>query len=246
MSETSDHRRDVESSDEPGTVASASGTPPLTHRRLHPLSPLLRGIKTVGLVVAAVSWQGFARFGLGIGAIIIVATGVLGLAWSWISWYYTGFEVAAGQLRITEGALFRRHRTIPLERLQSVEVVQPLLARLLRLAELRCEVVGASRTEAPLAYLTLADAGRLRQRLLELSQVASTGTETETDGPDRPDDAAPDEEPSEASAEPSAPAGEDGREIVAVDTGRLIQSQLLSPEVLFLPFAAAGTVLFFV
>ncbi len=58
--------------------------------------------------------------------------------------------------------LQRRNRRVPLARLQSVDVVRPLLARALGLAELRLEVAGGGDTEAPLAYLSEDDAHRLR------------------------------------------------------------------------------------
>ena len=65
--------------------------------------------------------------------------------------------------------MWRRTRAIPLERLQAVELVQPVLARLFGLAELRLEVVGAAKTEAPLAFLALNDALALREHLLAMS-----------------------------------------------------------------------------
>ena len=79
-----------------------------------------------------------------------------------VSWYNTGYHVVGRELRVYEGLLWRRTRAIPLERLQAVEVVRPLLAQLTGLAELRLEVVGGGKTEAPLAYLTVADAAALR------------------------------------------------------------------------------------
>ena len=77
-----------------------------------------------------------------------------------VSWYNTGYHIVGRELRVYEGLLWRRTRAIPLERLQAVEVVRPLLAQLTGLAELRLEVVGGGKTEAPLAYLTVADAAR--------------------------------------------------------------------------------------
>ena len=218
-------------------------------QRLHPLSPVLKGVKAMWVIIAAISWQGFARFGVSIGAMIVIIAAVLGLAWSWISWYYTGFVVADGRLRIAEGALFRRHRTIPLERLQSVEVVQPLLARPFGLAEVRCEVVGAAKTEAPLAYLPLEEAHELRRRLIALSK--------HPDAVDEEPSAAPvDVSGEDASGtravlaplltEPDGPTGFDAEPIVTVSPRRLVASKVLSPEVLFIPIAVGATVGFFV
>ena len=60
------------------------------------------------------------------------------------------------ELRVYEGLIWRRTRAIPLERLQSVELVRLPLARIFGMAELRLEVVGGGKTEAPLAYLPAA------------------------------------------------------------------------------------------
>lgn len=205
-------------------------------QRLHPLSPVLNGIKSLGVVMAAISWQGFAQFGVTVGGMIVAAGGVLGLIWAWIAWRFTGFEIADRELRISEGALMRRHRTIPLQRLQSVEVVQPLLARPVGLAQLRCEVVGAAKTEAPLSYLTLRDATELRERLLALSKQPTGDTAVEDGEPPGSD------EPTAADADAVNPAVP----VLTVPSGLLLRSQLLTPQVFALPFAVAVTVVFFV
>ena len=151
--------------------------PPLTHpapspplvgqgrRRLHPLTPLLRGGRLAVLAVAAISWRGYQDLGTRWWLVVVAAIAVAVLIASVISWAVTGYQVVGRELRIDEGLLWRRSRAIPLERLQSVELVRPLLARLTGLAELRLEVVGGARTEAPLQYLPLAEATALRARL---------------------------------------------------------------------------------
>ena len=136
-------------------------------RRLHPLSPLLRGANLVALAIAAISWQGYRDLGLRGWLIAVAGVVVAVLAYSVISWLYTGYHVVGRELRVYEGWVWRRTRAIPLERLQSVEVVRPLLARAFGLAELRIEVVGAGKTEAPLAYLPVQEAVGLRERLLD-------------------------------------------------------------------------------
>jgi putative membrane protein len=135
-----------------------------------------------------------------------------------ISWRYTGYEVIGRELRIHEGLLSRRTRAIPLERLQSAEIARPLQAKLAGLAELRLEVVGGGKAEAPLAYLTLADARSLRTHILNLAE----GTTAE-----------------------SRPEAEPEQVLYAVRDEDLVLSQALAPEVLFLPIAAAFVVLQF-
>ena len=62
--------------------------------------------------------------------------------------------------------LRKRSRRVRLDRLQAVDVVRPLVARALGLAELRLEVAGGGSSEAPLAYLSEDAAQRLRAELL--------------------------------------------------------------------------------
>ncbi|MEV6525723.1 PH domain-containing protein [Longispora sp. NPDC051575] len=139
-------------------------------QRLHPLTPLLKGVRAFWVVIAALSWQGFARFGLQQGALIVAIGGAGALAYSFVAWRVSNFEVVDRELRIQEGLLVRRNRSVPLERMQSIEVIRPLLAQLTGLAELRIEVVGGDKSEARLAYLPVVDAERLRVELLALKR----------------------------------------------------------------------------
>jgi putative membrane protein len=182
--------------------------------RLHPLSPLLRSARLIALVIAGISFQGYAELGplRWLGVVVVVLIGAIAL--SVVSWFFTGYHVIGRELRIYEGLVWRRTRAIPLERLQAVDVVRPLLARLAGLAELKLEVVGAAKAEAPLAYLPVADAVALRDRLLALS----TGTVASQIAPD--------------GAEVPAPAD---REILTVANFDVLVSQLLTPQVWALP-----------
>jgi putative membrane protein len=99
---------------------------------------------------------------LGVAALIAIAAGV-------ISWLVTRYRVEGDHLRIESGWVVRRSRRVPLARLQAIDVVRPLLARAFGLAELKLEVVGHSKAEAPLAYLREDEAQRLRARLIALA-----------------------------------------------------------------------------
>ncbi len=151
-------------------AAAPDGT--LVLGRLHPLTPVLRGWRFVVAALAVIVPQnadlvgggreGLVRLGIGVAALLVVG-GVAGV----LSWRFTRYGIdVGGDLRVDSGVLFRRSRRVRIDRLQAVDVVQPLLARLLGMAELRLEVAGGSGTEAPLAYLSLEDAQRLRNELL--------------------------------------------------------------------------------
>lgn len=211
-------------------------------QRLHPLSPLLHGFKALAVLVAAISVQGAYQLGWRgfIGAVVV--TMCLTVAASVVSWLATGYHVVGRELRIREGVLVRRNRAIPLERLQAVEVVRPLLARLTGLAELRLEVVGGGKTEAPLAYLTVADALALHQRLLTLADRAGAAT-VEAAATER-GEAAVGTGPAAAGTPAAAVRPEPTeRHLHTVANRDVLVGQVLTPQVMFLPIAIVLVVL---
>lgn len=203
-------------------------------QRLHPLSPLLHSAKALVVIVAALSWQTLSRVGplwfAAMVTVLLLGTAVLSV----VSWYNTGYQVVGRELRIHEGLLWRRTRAIPLERLQAVEVVRPFLAQLTGLAELRLEVVGGAKTEAPLAYVTVADAVVLRERLLALANRPAAAAAPAAAGPYPVGDA-----PGAATAANMPRVGAVGRLIHAVSNRDLLISQLLTPQAFLLPFGVA-------
>jgi putative membrane protein len=169
----------------------------------------------LAVAVAAISWQGYQQLGFEYWLIVVAGILVITLVLAAVSWLVTGFEVAGRELRVYEGLVWRRTRSIPLERVQAIDLNRPLLARLSGVAELRLEVIGAAKTEAPLAFLTVAEATDLRRRLL----ARSTGTEVT-------------EEVAEEPAETP---------IHTVNNGHVLLANLFSPPVLFVPVALLVT-----
>jgi putative membrane protein len=214
------------------------GAPPEQHgpelserQRLHPLSPLLNGAKSIVVIVAALSWQTFNQLGAAHFAMVVGALAVAVVIFSVVGWFNTGYQVVGRELRIAEGLIWRRNRAIPLDRLQAVELRRPLLAQLTGLAELRLEVVGGGKTEAPLAYLTVQNAAELRERLLALSGRTPSVAPGVSSG-----------DPAAAHrAAPPAPAP-----LFRVRNQDLLISQLLTPQAFFLPIGVAWVITQFV
>jgi putative membrane protein len=178
--------------------------------RLHPLTPLLRGGRFVLVLLALVGQQGLRDsspgtlllvLGIGVPAAVLVG---------WIAWRAMRYRVTATELQIDSGVLTRRSRRVPLARVQAVDVVTPLYARVLGLAELRLEVVGGGDAEAPLSFLAEDDAQRLRSTLLDLA----AGRVAAADGT-------------------PAPPPEPDVVLVAVPTGPLVWSNLLGGPAIF-------------
>lgn len=186
-------------------------------QRLHPLSPVLRGGRVLLALAAIIGQQqlrrdsGLSPAGAGLGALAVATAAV---ALGYLSWRRRAYRLTATELQVDSGVLSRTSRRVPLARLQAVEVVRPLVARVLGLAELRLEVVGGGSTEAPLAYLLEADAHRLRSRMLASADRVA----------DVPADAPPEQV------------------LVAVPTSSLVTSLLLSPALVLVPLllVAAG------
>ncbi|MBM7791372.1 PH domain-containing protein [Tenggerimyces flavus] len=135
-------------------------------RRLHPATPLLRGWKFFAVAVAVLGQEAVRNLNFKLFLLQLGGALVIGLVLGLFSWWFTKYRIDGENLNVESGFLFRRSRRIRIDRLQAVDIVRPVLARMLGLAELRLEVAGGGRTEAPLAYLTEPDAHRLRAELL--------------------------------------------------------------------------------
>ncbi|HEU4911798.1 MAG TPA: cytochrome P450 [Actinomycetes bacterium] len=172
-------------------------------RHLHPLTPVLRGWKVFAAVVAIAVQQTYGDVELGVVLVVVAASIPVGAAYGYLSWRATHYRIGREELLLETGVLFRRSRTVRLDRLQAVDVVRPLVARALGLAELRLEVAGGSSSEAPLAYLSESGAHELRAELL----ARAAGLERQ-----------------EGAAAPVAPE----RVLLKVPLSRLVESQLRS------------------
>jgi len=146
---------------EPSTPA-----PQSQWRRLHRLSPFVSDGQVVtaftGAVVETVRGHGSAtQF-----ALVALAILVLLLLASYVRYLRTRWCLDGQTLRIETGLIRHDHRQLPLKRMQSVDVIRPLLARAVGLAELRIRLAGAGDHKARLAYLSEPDALALRAQLL--------------------------------------------------------------------------------
>ncbi|WP_380169161.1 PH domain-containing protein [Jannaschia sp. R86511] len=196
--------------------------PRIPLQRLHPVSPLVRGWAAllVGLAIVVegiVPGEGYGPDigflgGLGVQLGGVLAIAVLVVIGNVIAWFFTRYSVDDDAVHLNSGVLSRTQRQARLDRLQAVDVVQPLIGRLFGLAELRIEVAGGSDSQVRLRYLKEAEAQRLRNALL----AAAAGVDYETE---------------EA---PEAPE----REVLLVPPGRLVAGTALTGTVIALVVGA--------
>lgn len=104
-------------------------------------------------------------------AILVGVLAVLLLA-NWIMWRKNEFRVDDDSLQVRKGVVGKAHRKARLDRVQAIDLTQPLLPRLLGLAQLKFDVAGGSDSNLTIEYLRRADAEKLRATMLERVRVS--------------------------------------------------------------------------
>jgi putative membrane protein len=156
-----------------------------SRQKLHPLSPLLHAISVfpamIGIAIALFAPSGFsftqyfpdllpfiaALLAIGLAS---MALAIVVAVFQYFSWRVFSFWIDEdGDLRVRSGVFIRNERRVQLSRLQTVDVVQPFVARIFSMATVVVEVAGQDNSRVSFRFLTLTDARKIRQRLLELT-----------------------------------------------------------------------------
>lgn len=192
---------------EPAAGLDLTAGPPVELRRLHPLTPILGSKRLIAVAAAAgfgvfrddldrLRWIWDALHGdveLGVlaqGVLILMAVAAVSVLAGWLSWRVTGFAIvddASGvsTLLYHRGLFVRQRRQVRLNRVQSVDVLEPLVARLLGLAVLRLDMAAGDEASVNLAYLRKADAWALREEILRHVSVRRPPTDAAHGAADR-------------------------------------------------------------
>ena len=150
-------------------------TPWSAARRLHPLSPLIALVREVRrlFVLALLIVLGIQGSG---GLLDAVAPGVVALL-GILVWLRTTFSVTAQELRIDSGVFVRQSRTARFDRIQAVDIDQPLVTRMFGLAELRVQIAGGHHGHFLLRCVRQGEAAKLRAYLLERASGTATAVQ---------------------------------------------------------------------
>ena len=256
----------------------------VTWHRVSLVTPVLEGWKIVTGVLAFVTVQnlddlvrayrfisehGFSLGGqigyylLGLAALIALWV-VLGL----LSWWRRAYAVDADGVYLRSGILSRKLRTARLPRIQSVDVVHPLLGRIFGLGQLTVEVAGGRNSRVVIGFLTTSELQTLRDRILDLAAgqidmpgpasedgaVHASGTGHDTGGIEdlastaHPEGLTPEEATGSEAASAPAPRTSQLRAshfqehpLYSVDSATLLGSLLRHPMTYTLLLAIVGT-----
>ena len=157
----------------------------VTWHRVSLVTPVLEGWKIVTGVLAFVTVQNLDDlvrayrfisehdFSLG-GQIGYYLLGLAALIALWVvlgllSWWRRAYAVDADGVYLRSGILSRKLRTARLPRIQSVDVVHPLLGRIFGLGQLTVEVAGGRNSRVVIGFLTTSELQTLRDRILDLA-----------------------------------------------------------------------------
>lgn len=248
----------------------------LTWRRAHPLSPLVRSWLIIvaflfGIVRPAVedffrgddpltfqdlatvrppesgmlAWLHlFGSFWLPVAAVLVF---LLLLVPFFLTWFFYRFAVDTSNVYVKSGMLFKTERKARLDRVQSIDVSRPLVARILGLAELKFDVADGAGSALQVQYLSYREARRLRDELLVQVRDLKSGSKPSAAGsqlePGHPD-SAPGVQAGEhhlrqrlaqhVTENFRGVRGEGEQQIVHVPVGRLLGSMFLSLGVIII------------
>lgn len=164
---------------------------PMPPRCLHPSSIVFQmlgvGRQAFGPVLLGVYWVSKGSWvGGALAAMIVIPL----LLFAIIRYWTLRYRIADGELLVQEGLLFRKNRTVPIDRIQNVDLVQNVLHRLLQVAEVRVETASGNKPEATLQVLSMRDVDRLKQAIFNRSGAVDViGDQSVTSPIDIADDA---------------------------------------------------------
>ena len=149
--------------------------------RSHRLTPLIQGgvwVVPIGVVLlisvaqesANPSTEQAADFEWFVFPILFPIIVVASFVFATAKWAFTYFQLNENEFRLESGVFVKNIRVVPFERIQSVDVHEPFLARIFGLSELIVESAGGANSQTVVRYLSLTDAKELRARTLDRAQ----------------------------------------------------------------------------
>jgi len=113
------------------------------------------------------------------GNLLVISLGILAsavlLAFAITRFITLRFRLAGGELQVRDGIFFKSMRTVPVNRIQNIDLVQNVIHRIFRVAEVRIETASGKEPEAVLRVLSLAEVERLRASVFAQANAPIAG-----------------------------------------------------------------------
>lgn len=249
----------------PGNPTQDTGQPQTPWHRVHPVSPLVRGWLAV-VAVAFIYGQNtlssvfgqneptpggemvngtplLVSLSIGAGVLVLVLLGFF------LSWRFTKYQITERHVNVNSGVIFRQQRQARIDRVQSIDVAQPLVARIFGLAELRFDVADSGSAAVNLAFVKLSEAHQLRNDILARAAGLKSPGNPEQPIPEPAEETATNEQGHDPAPPFHGPGTAQGaaqplaaseRVVATVPTGRLIGSILLRPATMLMVVGIIG------
>ena len=161
--------------------------------RVHPVSPLVRGwigvvavlfffVQSAGEDLVRVLVEGGefrSAAGLGMSLAIFGGIFVLSMVGFVLAWRFTRYRLTPETVQLRTGVIFRQRREVRLDRVQAVDLRQPLLARIAGLAELRFEAADGGGSAMALEFIKRDEAEALRREIMGRAAGIQAGQDPE-------------------------------------------------------------------
>ncbi len=142
--------------------------------RIHPAGMLITALGTARRWIGLAAFPGIAallngEFGMRTIFLVLLAAGllaVLSAIWGVLEWRATTYRISGGAFHFKRGVLQKSERSLPLDRVQSVNTVQGIVQRLFGVVEVRVEAAGGGgEPEISLSAISRDAARTLREEL---------------------------------------------------------------------------------
>lgn len=175
------------------TFAADQGVDPSLWRRVHIITPLLEVWQIIVAVILFGTMRNLneiqeaLRSDLGhsimdrLFVVILLSLLVIALlvVYTFLQWRATAYAVTDSALWFRKGILNRNQRHARLDRIQAVDITQPILARLIGLGKIDVEVAGGTDSNITIGYLKVSELEALRGEILARAAGLKMGQQSQ-------------------------------------------------------------------
>ena len=168
----SDMPTDAAAMDETGTLNALQEA-----KRLHPFTLIQRvlvSLPALAFILLPTLTSPDAESWLSL--LIALLYGLFALPAIVLQYMRFSYRVTPKEIIIQSGVLTRKNRSIPIERVQNIQIEQSLLPRITGTAKVKIETAGSSSTEGVLEYVSLSEAHDLRRTIRSFKAQAEPST----------------------------------------------------------------------